>query len=148
VRGEGIGSTSPCLTSDAALRVPMRLGSHKKPQKPLGTHRRLRHHDQVEAMTWPTRSCVNAGRIEQYGAPARNVRAARNLVVAASSAPQEKLVAGEAAGTPGAYPRRRPNTLKIGKQGEGWARTVSVARHLGREPSIVEAGKSDVTGAR
>jgi multiple sugar transport system ATP-binding protein len=53
------------------------------------------------------------------------------------------FVSGEAAGEPGvATLGVRPEHLKIGKEGEGWPGTVSVAEHLGSDTFLyVDAGK-------
>jgi len=65
---EGVFVRRALCQSRAALRVQMRLRSPSC-KSSLG-HRRLRHHDQVEAMTMADKIVVlNAGRIEQYGSP-------------------------------------------------------------------------------
>ena len=60
------------------------------------------------------------------------------------------FVPGEAAGEPGvATLGVRPEHLKIGKEGEGWPGTVSVAEHLGSDTFLyVDAGKLGMLTAR
>ena len=85
--------------------------------------------------TWP---------IELFERPA-------NLFVAGFiGSPRMNFVSGEAAGEPGvATLGVRPEHLKIGKHGEGWAGTVSVAEHLGSDTFLyVDAGKLGMLTAR
>ncbi len=92
-------------------------------------------HDQVEAMTMADKIVVlNAGHIEQYGSPLELYERPANLFVAGFiGSPKMNFVSGEAAGEPGvATLGVRPEHLKIGKEGEGWPGTVSVAEHLGQ----------------
>jgi multiple sugar transport system ATP-binding protein len=60
------------------------------------------------------------------------------------------FVPGEAAGEPGvATLGVRPEHLRIGKDGEGWPGTVSVAEHLGSDTFLyVDAGKLGLLTAR
>jgi multiple sugar transport system ATP-binding protein len=60
------------------------------------------------------------------------------------------FVSGAAAGEPGvATLGVRPEHLKIGKEGEGWPGTVSVAEHLGSDTFLyVDAGKLGMLTAR
>jgi multiple sugar transport system ATP-binding protein len=60
------------------------------------------------------------------------------------------FVSGEAAGERGvATIGVRPEHLKIGKDGEGWPGTVSVAEHLGSDTFLyVDAGKLGMLTAR
>ena len=78
---------------------------------------------------------LNAGRIEQYGSPLELYERPENLFVAGFiGSPKMNLVSGETAGEPGtATLGVRPEHLKIGKDGEGWLGTVSVAEHLGSD---------------
>src|SRR5450755_2930930 len=134
----------PLSNLDAALRVQMRLEVTKL-QKQLGTTAVYVTHDQVEAMTMADKIVVlNAGRIEQYGSPLELYERPANLFVAGFiGSPKMNFVSGEAAGEPGiATLGIRPEHLKIGKEGEGWAGTVSVAEHLGSDTFLyVDAGK-------
>jgi multiple sugar transport system ATP-binding protein len=60
------------------------------------------------------------------------------------------FVPGEAVGEPGvATLGVRPEHLRIGKEGEGWPGTVSVAEHLGSDTFLyVDAGKLGMLTAR
>src|ERR1700742_2269758 len=134
----------PLSNLDAALRVQMRLEVTKL-QKQLGTTAVYVTHDQVEAMTMADKIVVlNAGRIEQYGSPLELYERPANLFVAGFiGSPKMNFVSGEVADEPGvATLGIRPEHLKIGKEGEGWPGTVSVAEHLGSDTFLyVDAGK-------
>ena len=141
----------PLSNLDAALRVQMRLEIAE-------LHSRLKAtmvyvtHDQVEAMTMADKIVVlNAGRIEQYGSPLELYERPANLFVAGFiGSPKMNFVSGEAAGEPGvATLGIRPEHLRIGKEGEGWPGTVSVAEHLGSDTFLyVDAGKLGLLTAR
>jgi multiple sugar transport system ATP-binding protein len=141
----------PLSNLDAALRVQMRLEVTKL-QKQLGTTAVYVTHDQVEAMTMADKIVVlNAGRIEQYGSPLELYERPANLFVAGFiGSPKMNFVSGEAAGEPGvATLGVRPEHLKVGKEGEGWPGTVSVAEHLGSDTFLyVDAGKLGMLTAR
>ncbi|OLE17853.1 MAG: sugar ABC transporter ATP-binding protein [Betaproteobacteria bacterium 13_1_20CM_3_63_8] len=141
----------PLSNLDAALRVQMRLEVTKL-QKQLGTTAVYVTHDQVEAMTMADKIVVlNAGRIEQFGSPIELYERPANLFVAGFiGSPKMNFVPGDAAGEPGAATLGvRPEHLKIGKEGEGWPGTVSVAEHLGSDTFLyVEAGKLGMLTAR
>ena len=117
-----------------------------KLQKQLGTTAIYVTHDQVEAMTMADKIVVlNAGNIEQYGSPLELYERPANLFVAGFiGSPKMNFVPGEAAGEPGvATLGVRPEHLKIGKEGEGWPGTVSVAEHLGSDTFLyVDAGQA------
>ena len=134
----------PLSNLDAALRVQMRLEVTKL-QKQLGTTAVYVTHDQVEAMTMADKIVVlNAGHIEQYGSPLELYERPANLFVAGFiGSPKMNFVSGETAGQNGAATIGiRPEHLKIGKEGEGWPGTVSVAEHLGSDTFLyVDAGK-------
>jgi multiple sugar transport system ATP-binding protein len=123
-----------------------------KLQKQLGTTAVYVTHDQVEAMTMADKIVVlNAGRIEQYGSPLELYERPANLFVAGFiGSPKMNFVSGAAAGEPGvATLGVRPEHLKIGKEGEGWPGTVSVAEHLGSDTFLyVDAGKLGMLTAR
>ena len=88
---------------------------------------------------------LNAGHIEQYGSPLELYERPANLFVAGFiGSPKMNFVSGEAAGEPGvATLGVRPEHLKIGKEGEGWPGTVSVAEHLGSDTFLyVDAGQA------
>jgi multiple sugar transport system ATP-binding protein len=141
----------PLSNLDAALRVQMRLEVTKL-QKQLGTTAVYVTHDQVEAMTMADKIVVlNAGHIEQYGSPLELYERPANLFVAGFiGSPKMNFVPGEAAGEHGvATIGVRPEHLKIGKEGEGWPGTVSVAEHLGSDTFLyVDAGKLGMLTAR
>jgi multiple sugar transport system ATP-binding protein len=134
----------PLSNLDAALRVQMRMEVTKL-QKQLGTTAIYVTHDQVEAMTMADKIVVlNAGGIEQYGSPLELYERPANLFVAGFiGSPKMNFVSGEAASQYGAPTIGiRPEHLKIGKEGEGWPGTVSVAEHLGSDTFLyVDAGK-------
>src|SRR5258707_911776 len=141
----------PLSNLDAALRVQMRLEVTKL-QKQLGTTAVYVTHDQVEAMTMADKIVVlNAGRIEQYGSPLQFYERPANLFVAGFiGSPKMNILSGAAArGARVATLGVRPEHLKIGKEGEGWPGTVSVAEHLGSDTFLyVEAGKLGMLTAR
>ncbi len=94
-----------------------------KLQKQLATTAIYVTHDQVEAMTMADKIVVlNAGHIEQYGAPLELYEHPANLFVAGFiGSPKMNFVPGDAVGEPGvATIGIRPEHLKIGKEGEGW----------------------------
>jgi multiple sugar transport system ATP-binding protein len=87
---------------------------------------------------------LNAGSIEQYGSPLELYERPANLFVAGFiGSPKMNFVSGEVAGDHGAATVGvRPEHLKVGKDGEGWPGTVSVAEHLGSDTFLyVDAGK-------
>jgi multiple sugar transport system ATP-binding protein len=141
----------PLSNLDAALRVQMRLEVTKL-QKQLATTAIYVTHDQVEAMTMADKIVVlNAGHIEQYGSPLELYERPANLFVAGFiGSPKMNFVPGEAAGYRGAATVGvRPEHLRIGKEGEGWPGTVSVAEHLGSDTFLyVDAGKLGVLTVR
>src|SRR5438552_13642594 len=134
----------PLSNLDAALRVQMRQEVTRL-QRQLATTAIYVTHDQVEAMTMADRIVVlNAGRIEQYGTPLDLYEHPANLFVAGFiGSPKMNFLPGEAAGEADvAIIGIRPEHLKIGKDGEGWPGTVSVAEHLGSDTFLyVEGGK-------
>jgi len=94
---------------------------------------------------------LNAGSIEQYGSPLELYEHPANLFVAGFiGSPKMNFVSGEAAGEPAvATLGVRPEHLRIGRDGEGWPGSVSVAEHLGSDTFLyVDAGKLGLlTGA-
>jgi multiple sugar transport system ATP-binding protein len=129
----------------------MRMEVTKLP-KQLGTTAVYVTHDQVEAMTMADKIVVlNAGSIEQYGSPLELYERPANLFVAGFiGSPKMNFVSGEAVGEPAvATLGVRPEHLRIGKEGEGWPGTVSVAEHLGSDTFLyVDAGKLGLLTAR
>ncbi len=75
------------------------------------------------------------GRIEQYGTPLELYERPANLFVAGFiGSPRMNFVAGKAAEPHGAATIGvRPEHIAAGREGEGWAGTVSVAEHLGSD---------------
>ena len=125
----------PLSNLDAALRVQMRLEVTRL-QRQLDTTAIYVTHDQVEAMTMADRIVVlNAGRIEQYGTPLELYERPANLFVAGFiGSPRMNFVSGKAAEPHGAATIGvRPEHVAAGREGEGWAGTVSVAEHLGSD---------------
>jgi multiple sugar transport system ATP-binding protein len=141
----------PLSNLDAALRVQMRLEVTKL-QKQLATTAIYVTHDQVEAMTMADKIVVlNAGHIEQYGSPIELYEHPANIFVAGFiGSPKMNFMAGDAAGERGAATIGvRPEHLRIGKEGEGWPGTVSVAEHLGSDTFLyVDGGKLGMLTAR
>jgi ABC-type sugar transport system ATPase subunit len=88
----------PLSNLDAALRVQMRVEIGRLHER-LGATMVYVTHDQVEAMTLADKIVVlNAGRVEQVGAPIELYRAPRNLFVAGFiGAPAMNLLAGRVA---------------------------------------------------
>jgi len=135
----------PLSNLDAALRVQMRMEVTRL-QKQLGTTAIYVTHDQVEAMTMADRIVVlNAGTIEQYGAPLELYEHPANLFVAGFiGSPRMNFVTGAPAAEHGATTIGiRPEHLKVtkGEAGEGWPGTVAAAEHLGSDTFVyVDAG--------
>jgi multiple sugar transport system ATP-binding protein len=123
-----------------------------KLQKQLGTTAVYVTHDQVEAMTMADKIVVlNAGRVEQYGSPLELYERPANIFVAGFiGSPKMNFISGEAAGEQGAATLGvRPEHLRIGKEGDGWPGTVSVAEHLGSDTFLyVDAAKLGMLTAR
>ena len=87
----------PLSNLDAALRVQMRIELSRLHDE-LGTTMIYVTHDQVEAMTLANRIVVlNAGRVEQVGAPLELYRSPRNVFVAGFiGSPRMNLLGGVA----------------------------------------------------
>jgi multiple sugar transport system ATP-binding protein len=133
------------------LRVQMRLEVTKL-QKQLATTAIYVTHDQVEAMTMADKIVVlNAGQIEQYGSPIELYEHPANIFVAGFiGSPKMNFISVDPVGRDGAATIGvRPEHLRIGKEGEGWPGTVSVAEHLGSDTFLyVDAGKQGMLTAR
>jgi multiple sugar transport system ATP-binding protein len=92
-------------------------------------------HDQVEAMTLADQIVVmNAGRIEQVGAPMELYNRPQTLFVAGFiGSPRMNLITGEAAAKLGATTIGvRPEHIELGAHGL-WKGRLRVAEHLGNE---------------
>ncbi len=124
----------PLSNLDAALRNQMRV-------ELADLHEQLKStmiyvtHDQVEAMTLADQIVVmNAGRIEQVGAPMELYNRPQTLFVAGFiGSPRMNLISGEAAAKHGAKTIGvRPEHIELGEHGP-WKGRLRVAEHLGNE---------------
>ena len=131
----------PLSNLDAALRVQMRIELGKL-QASLGTTSIYVTHDQIEAMTMADKIVVlNAGRIEQVGAPIDLYDRPANLFVAGFiGSPKMNLIAGPPANARGAETIGiRPEHIAVSGEGGDWAGTVSVAEHVGSDTFLYVA---------
>ncbi len=126
----------PLSNLDAALRVGMRQEISELHQS-LKTTMIYVTHDQVEAMTMADKIVVlNAGRIEQVGAPLDLYNHPRNLFVAGFiGSPRMNFIEGEEAAKHGAHTIGiRPEHITVG---DGpWEGTVGLSEHLGSDSFI------------
>jgi multiple sugar transport system ATP-binding protein len=125
----------PLSNLDAALRVQMRLEITQLHQA-LKTTMIYVTHDQVEAMTMADKIVVlNAGKIEQVGAPLELYNNPANLFVAGFiGSPKMNLLNGAiaqqfGAGTIGI----RPEHIAASRDRGDWQGVVRVAEHLGSD---------------
>jgi multiple sugar transport system ATP-binding protein len=125
----------PLSNLDAALRVQMRLEITQLHQD-LATTMIYVTHDQVEAMTMADKIVVlNAGNIEQVGAPLELYNNPANLFVAGFiGSPKMNLLNGAVAqqfgaGTIGI----RPEHIAASRDRGDWQGVVRVAEHLGSD---------------
>ncbi|MBS1182890.1 MAG: glycerol-3-phosphate transporter ATPase [Proteobacteria bacterium] len=137
----------PLSNLDAKLRVQMRVEIRELQQR-LGTTTIYVTHDQTEAMTMADKIAVlNAGRLEQVGAPLDLYRAPANLFVAGFiGSPQMNLITGDLARKAGADTIGvRPEHLVVSRDGDGWRGRVIAAEHLGSDTfvhvDVPEAGR-------
>jgi multiple sugar transport system ATP-binding protein len=123
----------PLSNLDAALRVGMRQEISELHQS-LKTTMIYVTHDQVEAMTMADKIVVlNAGRIEQVGAPLELYNFPRNLFVASFiGSPKMNLIEGAEAAKHNAHTVGiRPEHITVG---EGpWEGVVGLSEHLGSD---------------
>jgi multiple sugar transport system ATP-binding protein len=128
----------PLSNLDAALRVNTRLEIAQ-------LHRRLKAtmvyvtHDQVEAMTLADKIVVlNAGRIEQVGAPMELYeRPANEFVAGFIGSPRMNLIEAARLGEAGAQTIGvRPEHLTVDRQSGAWKGTVVHAEHLGADTNL------------
>jgi multiple sugar transport system ATP-binding protein len=127
----------PLSNLDAALRVNTRLEIAQ-------LHRRLKAtmiyvtHDQVEAMTLADKIVVlNAGRIEQVGAPMELYNAPANLFVAGFiGSPKMNFIDGARLGDSAATIGVRPEHLTVSASEGTWKGTVIHAEHLGADTNL------------
>ena len=132
----------PLSNLDAALRVGMRQEISELHQS-LKTTMIYVTHDQVEAMTMADKIVVlNAGRIEQVGAPLELYAHPRNLFVAGFiGSPKMNFITGPEAAKHDAHTIGvRPEHITVG---DGpWEGVVGLSEHLGSDSFI----KVDVAG--
>ncbi len=127
----------PLSNLDAALRVHTRIEIAR-------LHRQLKAtmiyvtHDQVEAMTLADRIVVlNAGKIEQVGAPMDLYNNPANTFVAGFiGSPQMNFLTAEAAGAKGQTLGIRPEHLAISRTEGQISGTISHVEHLGGETNV------------
>ncbi len=122
----------PLSNLDAALRVQMRLEITQLHQA-LKTTMIYVTHDQVEAMTMADKIVVlNAGRIEQVGAPLELYNNPANLFVAGFiGSPRMNLIKPKAGGA--ATIGVRPEHIDVSRDAGEWRGTVRIAEHLGSD---------------
>ncbi|WP_026792935.1 ABC transporter ATP-binding protein [Pleomorphomonas oryzae] len=128
----------PLSNLDAKLRVQMRVEIRELQQR-LGTTTIYVTHDQTEAMTMADKIAVlNAGRLEQVGAPLDLYRSPANLFVAGFiGSPQMNFITGDLASKAGADTIGvRPEHLVVSRDGDGWRGRVISAEHLGSDTFI------------
>jgi multiple sugar transport system ATP-binding protein len=127
----------PLSNLDAALRVNTRLEIAQ-------LHRRLKAtmiyvtHDQVEAMTLADKIVVlNAGRIEQVGAPMELYNSPANEFVAGFiGSPRMNFIDGARLGESVKTIGVRPEHLTVDPKKGSWKGTVIHAEHLGADTNI------------
>ena len=125
----------PLSNLDAALRVQMRLEITQLHQA-LKTTMIYVTHDQVEAMTMADKIVVlNAGNIEQVGAPLELYNNPANLFVAGFiGSPKMNLLQGEVAKRHNASTIGiRPEHITASRDRGEWQGMVRVAEHLGSD---------------
>jgi len=150
----------PLSNLDAALRGQMRVELMRLHQR-LGATMIYVTHDQVEAMTLADRIAVlQAGRLEQVGAPDELYQAPANLFVARFiGTPEMNVLDGARAvelGLCGNLPQgaahvgARAEAVRLGRPqsfaGEGASGVVEVVEHLGWE-ALVHVGVGDAAGS-
>jgi multiple sugar transport system ATP-binding protein len=127
----------PLSNLDAALRVNTRIEIAR-------LHRELKAtmiyvtHDQVEAMTLADRIVVlNAGKIEQVGAPMELYNNPANTFVAGFiGSPQMNFLEAGPLGAPGKTLGIRPEHLELSREAGAIAGTISHVEHLGGETNV------------
>ncbi len=127
----------PLSNLDAALRVNTRLEIAQ-------LHNRLKStmiyvtHDQVEAMTLADRIVVlNAGRVEQVGAPMELYNKPANLFVAGFiGSPKMNFIDGARLGQTAKTVGVRPEHISVSQTAGDWKGTVVHAEHLGADTNV------------
>ncbi|MEJ6785710.1 ABC transporter ATP-binding protein [Aminobacter sp. Piv2-1] len=127
----------PLSNLDAALRVNTRLEIAQ-------LHNRLKStmiyvtHDQVEAMTLADRIVVlNAGRVEQVGAPMELYNKPANMFVAGFiGSPKMNFIDGARLGQTVKTVGVRPEHIAVSDTSGAWKGTVVHAEHLGADTNV------------
>jgi multiple sugar transport system ATP-binding protein len=124
----------PLSNLDAALRVQMRLEITQLHQD-LKTTMIYVTHDQVEAMTMADKIVVlNAGRIEQVGAPLELYNNPANLFVAGFiGSPRMNLMKPPGGANGAATIGVRPEHIEVSRDRGEWHGKVRIAEHLGSD---------------
>ena len=127
----------PLSNLDAALRVATRIEIARLHRELAATMIYVTH-DQVEAMTLADRIVVlNAGRIEQVGAPMELYNNPANTFVAGFiGSPQMNLLEAAPLGAPGKTLGIRPEHLEISREAGRIPGTISHVEHLGGETNV------------
>ena len=128
----------PLSNLDAALRVNTRIEIARLHRELAATMIYVTH-DQVEAMTLADRIVVlNAGRVEQVGAPMQLYNDPANTFVAGFiGSPQMNFLAADALGAARQDPRRSaPSTSTISREAGAIPGTISHVEHLGGETNV------------
>jgi len=130
----------PLSNLDAALRVATRIEIARL-HRELGATMIYVTHDQVEAMTLADRIVVlNAGRIEQVGAPMELYGDPENVFVAGFiGSPQMNCLAAAKLGAPGSTLGVRPEHLALSRDAGPIAGRVSHVERLGSETNVFVA---------
>ena len=127
----------PLSNLDAALRVATRIEIARLHRELAATMIYVTH-DQVEAMTLADRIVVlNAGRVEQVGAPMELYNDPANTFVAGFiGSPQMNLLDAAALGQQGATLGIRPEHLGLDRHAGQISGTISHVEHLGGETNV------------
>jgi multiple sugar transport system ATP-binding protein len=127
----------PLSNLDAALRVQTRIEIARLHRK-LGATMVYVTHDQVEAMTLADRIVVlNAGRVEQVGAPMELYNNPDNLFVAGFiGSPKMNFLKAKPLGAVGDILGIRPEHLNIDRSSGDIQCTISHVEHLGGETLV------------
>jgi multiple sugar transport system ATP-binding protein len=140
----------PLSNLDAALRVNTRLEIAR-------LHRELKAtmiyvtHDQVEAMTLADKIVVlNAGGIEQVGAPMQLYNSPANEFVAGFiGSPKMNFIPGERLDDQAKTVGVRPEHISVSDTGGSWKGTVVHAEHLGADTNLyLETDKAGLITVR
>ncbi len=127
----------PLSNLDAALRVHTRIEIARLHRELTATMVYVTH-DQVEAMTLADRIVVlNAGRVEQVGAPMELYNDPANTFVAGFiGSPQMNFLEAAPLGQPGKTLGVRPEHLEISREAGAIPGTISHVEHLGGETNV------------